>query len=471
MKTEPSFSFFKNATAKEHSGIITLSAAIAKIRDCEWWREVAKARKILATESTAAYKKQRALILPLFALSGEMPSKAAGRTLKSHSGLLQGDFDGKDHTGMTTDQMRKIVISSPYVVAAFVSPSESGIKAIIRITASIESHRFCFLAAELHFAELGLKIDPATKDEKRLCFVSCDPELWSRDWEETETLKPTETELFEHEENKIRKPGKHPTELPKNTKKRQKIKAIKSSDLEHPRSDCHIDGRDPIETQTLQITQTKGRKREGEPPRMADDVKAGKRALSKLKKDERLHKLYRQYIEQKYTARQGERNEQLVAMVTFLFRAVSEARVMSLVMFYYDINQDVFSDSREQHQEEAESHLRNTKRAWRKSLNEGERNWHDELAEDTNRDHENTFRICQDLAKEDGTFFLSCGQLGARIGIDNKQAQRILLRFGKHKILDVVEKGTQHRQIKSGDKTTFKAGTATVYRWLLRDNG
>lgn len=137
-------------------------------------------RDILRRKGEDAYDEVKKH-LPAVAVSGTIQGarkNAAedGRLL--HSGLLQIDIDQKDNGGLDVSEMKKKVISSPYAVAVWTSPSGRGVKAIVRIEADVSSHALSFLAAEQHFVGLGLRIDKATKDVGRLMLVSSDPDLW-----------------------------------------------------------------------------------------------------------------------------------------------------------------------------------------------------------------------------------------------------------------------------------------------------
>ena len=59
--------------------------------------------------------------------------------------------------------------------------------------------------------------------------------------------------------------------------------------------------------------------------------------------------------------------------------------------------------------------------------------------------------------------------MGERIGFDRQIANRIFGQFEGLGIIEMIEKGTQHRIIiQDGEKIVVK-GNATVYRWLIRD--
>lgn len=115
--------------------------------------------------------------------------------LVEHSGILVVDVDNFS-TVEALQQMRHLVENDPHIQAAFVSPSGTGLKALIRIRADRDSHRRSFLAAQRHFRErYSVEIDNCG-DLSRLCFVSHDPDTFVRGEEAVilEPLPPTPPE-------------------------------------------------------------------------------------------------------------------------------------------------------------------------------------------------------------------------------------------------------------------------------------
>lgn len=225
----------------------------------------------------------------------------------------------------------------------------------------------------------------------------------------------------------------------------------------HPRL-CHIDVIDDIDHTEIQIIQTNNK--EGEETTLIEKENRAEKALIKLKSNPNLWKLYYKYILPKFTPQQGERNNQLVSMVTFLAQAVSRQRVIELTKAFYEVNQDVFADSLDQHMAEAEAHLRATLDRWEETLT---------LADKTHLKSIpalqcEAYRICRDLAQHDndkcsrGSFFLSCDDLARRLDIDIKKAHRIFAQFESLEILSITLKGTRYSK---GSR-----GKATTYKWL-----
>jgi hypothetical protein len=192
----PTIDFYRNAWAKEPTATTTLADLIDAILSDEYAAPVAKVRAALAADDLKAAEVAKKN-LPAVSLSGVVDGqrmKAASEGRFTHSGLVQIDLDKKDNPKWSVDDMRAVLIGDAHMVAVFVTPSGQGVKGVARIHPDAETHLASFLAAEAHFAEIGLKIDRACKDPVRLCFVSHDPDAWIRDLEEAEVFEPIEQE-------------------------------------------------------------------------------------------------------------------------------------------------------------------------------------------------------------------------------------------------------------------------------------
>ncbi len=110
--------------------------------------------------------------LPAVMFSGQF-SRRSSKNITSHSGLICMDVDKIDAPAKKVDEMR----FDPHIVAAFVSPSGNGLKAIFAIPSDIEKHRDAFESAKRYLSTYGLEADESGKDVSRLCFLSHDPEI------------------------------------------------------------------------------------------------------------------------------------------------------------------------------------------------------------------------------------------------------------------------------------------------------
>ena len=167
---EVELSMFKNAYAKE--GLpVKPGALLYAIASGHWGIEIEELRKLIPDDPEAYDSQKRNL--RAVTLSGSFRGRSE---LLQHSGLLQGDFDKLPNP----EQVRDLLGADPHTVAAFLSPSGQGVKAVLRIPANPDQHLKSFRGAEAYFRErYALKLDQSCKDVNRLCFVSHDPELRS----------------------------------------------------------------------------------------------------------------------------------------------------------------------------------------------------------------------------------------------------------------------------------------------------
>ena len=176
-------SWFASATATTPKAVGSLQGFVTECR-----AEAYKAAVLAIRQAAADGDKTKAGLLkrrlPAVTLSCTMTSRAkdAPERVRTHSGWLQCDFDGKENLGLVQDEIRARLQDDPHVGAVFVGPSGVGIKAALRIDGS--RHRESFGSAARYFkSEYGLTIDAACRDVERLCFLSHDQEAWSREGE------------------------------------------------------------------------------------------------------------------------------------------------------------------------------------------------------------------------------------------------------------------------------------------------
>ncbi len=191
--SEPTFSLYNRCTMTgKPSDHLTLTEFVQGVSDGHWRPDVEACRQALKAEGKKAYDALRETEVPAVTLSAQLKTRKRGTTLEQkgavHSGLLQLDFDAKDHPDMTVEEIRQLVWSAPFVAACFLSLSGHGIKAIGLCPASFETHAGSWLAADAYFKERGLTLDRSTKDPCRLCFVSYDPQAF--EWDEATEIVP-----------------------------------------------------------------------------------------------------------------------------------------------------------------------------------------------------------------------------------------------------------------------------------------
>ncbi len=112
-----------------------------------------------------------------FDTSKEAPKN---NTLVQHSGRLQIDIDWKNKPRIESEQLRDKLGKDPHIEASLLSPSGRGVKCgmLIPICTNDAEHKQAYFAAERYFKETHeIRIDPACKDVRRICFFSHDPDL------------------------------------------------------------------------------------------------------------------------------------------------------------------------------------------------------------------------------------------------------------------------------------------------------
>jgi twinkle protein len=154
---------FKNFQEVDKPFIIPMEGAIKRIREGNSRSIVEMIR--LHPEASDSLKKK----LPCVLFSGEF-TKRNSKSLTKHSGYMVLDFDEvKDPI-----EYRESLKEYPFIYAAWISPSGTGVKALCKIKYT-ERHRdhFSYLLNNV-FQDLdrsGINVD-------RICFESYDPEVW-----------------------------------------------------------------------------------------------------------------------------------------------------------------------------------------------------------------------------------------------------------------------------------------------------
>lgn len=205
--TMPDFSIFDNAHETTPSGSLSQEAFMKGIREGVWDADVRGCRSILQQRGIKAYKDSRESV-PCVTISTSLKHRRGGTSLKQkgaiHTGRLQVDIDPGHNPGMILTEARRIVESAPFISDCFLSLSGEGIKAIARIPPSFETHLGSWFAVAQYFKARGLVVDPATKDACRMCFVSADPNAFSR----ADPIEIEPVELPEVGEEPSRSPSK-----------------------------------------------------------------------------------------------------------------------------------------------------------------------------------------------------------------------------------------------------------------------
>lgn len=188
INTEHTFSFYKNLhSAQEPDNEFDINQLIEVIRYGYIKNDIKTLRALECKKQRGKFKQSK---LPCVTLSGTF-EKRNNDNLLEHSGLIQIDIDGLEEKDY--DSIYKKLISDKYTFVAFKSPSGNGIKLIVKIHPSIESHIQQFRSLQEYYQKTyKIEIDAACKDIARCMLLSHDPNIYCNPFSElySELLTP-----------------------------------------------------------------------------------------------------------------------------------------------------------------------------------------------------------------------------------------------------------------------------------------
>jgi hypothetical protein len=399
---------FKNIV-RGRGANVTLAGILDGIRDGRWRVGVEAVRRPGLSKAERQEAKKR---LPGFMASGTSRGGHKSADLLEHSGVLCLDFDGigQDAAPVLRDKLAR----DRHVMAAFVSPSGEGVKALLRVPADSATHEQAFDAAKRYFEALcGHEIDAKCRDVGRLCFVSFDDGL---------AVNPEAVPLVLPEVE----------ELPR-VEARKRVDEVEHTP--HSSESCILN---PISY----ILHNK--------PLFVEWPE--------------LKTYYSRNVSRFYgNLQKGQRNAAIVAITANLFHVLKPAFVLAILEHYRQEHAVIFSDyDPADIQREARAMLEGCESSFRADLSEQERQAYLDLAEAD----QTAFRIARSLSqcKSDESmppplFHLSCHELATRLGLFDMEAGRILQRLEKRGIIEKIKNGTKHQK---GQRRL-----ASVWRWAL----
>jgi hypothetical protein len=377
---------------------VSLSKMLDGIKGNAWKGQVNRLRA--KGRETVGYDDDKKK-LPAFMLSGTTKSGHKAADVIEHSGLLQIDVDKVG--AVQVANLRDRIGEDKHILAAWISPSGDGVKAIMRIPAITAGHKAAFAAAVDYMRETHAKeIDEKCSDVGRLCFVSHDPAL-------VVNLDAVPLEVSAAFDEPARPDNSSKSLSP------ESYVLCNSLFIDFP------------DLKPLYFKLVHGRI--GKPQR-------------------------------------GERNAAMVEIVSSMFCVVSPFFALAFAEEFYRQHAETFSDYDFQtYQREALAVLEGCHASYpEKRLNTAERAAYAALTDERSQ---TAFRIAQSLALCESQadfppplFFLSCEELRTRMKVFKMEAWRTLKKLEKAGIIKtevagkVWTKGNEH-------------ATATVWRWML----
>ncbi len=276
------------------------------------WKATIDHLRTLDSQAYNADKKK----LPAFMVSAATETGGhAGKDLGQHTGLLQIDID-KLADIQEAQQVKVQLAVDPHILACWISPGGKGVKGIVPISASQETHKACFEAAKAHFQKtLGREIDASCCDTSMLCFVSHDPQL---------ILKETAEAFLALEA------AQAPSECSSSPVYSSPSLQTRSYTLNPPSSVLHN---------------------------------------TTWENYPRLEPFYQNLVVERIgDVQPGLRNDALVAMVPVLYSAISPKFVLLFAARFYELNSAKFHDPQEQHMKEAQALLSGIAASYQRDL-------------------------------------------------------------------------------------------------------
>lgn len=204
--TEIRVNWFRNKSTgqwdKWVNGEFTLQQALDRIRN-------GASRELIEQIRPLATKDERDKVkfwLPAVTFAGTFKDSRKNENLLHASGLACMDWD---HLG-DPEMFRDFIIENDYILAAWVSPSGDGVKALVKIPKVKNDAEYKQYYESLLQEFPDANADKKTKDVQRLCFESWDPDIKTKEFKDAK--------LFEKKIIKDTRPDQQPAPIKVNDK-------------------------------------------------------------------------------------------------------------------------------------------------------------------------------------------------------------------------------------------------------------
>ena len=161
-------SVFKNF--HEVSENLALSVILEQIKDGRFKSQILNLRTLLQEGKKAEYDTKKKSLLS-FTPSGTFNGHRKLENLIQYSNCIILDVDKLNPEDLA--KAKSAAINIPETYACFISPSNNGLKILVKIDSKAEHHKQAFNQVKEHYEQLlKIPIDPSGKDIPRLCFYS-----------------------------------------------------------------------------------------------------------------------------------------------------------------------------------------------------------------------------------------------------------------------------------------------------------
>ena len=170
--------YLSNILEPSKFDVVTIEGVLEDIKSEKYKSLIDALPDSLVDENAYKLAKKK---LPAWALNGEFSNKVANDCFIKSNNLFHFEIDKLDKA-LVAAIKKATAKQCPYVYALWVSPSQRGLKGLIRIADDLinsdADFKQAFIQIEKALAALGFVIDASCKDVRRLCFVCSDKDIY-----------------------------------------------------------------------------------------------------------------------------------------------------------------------------------------------------------------------------------------------------------------------------------------------------
>lgn len=182
----PLVNIFRNNKDSAPISSVPLNEVFSQIQNCSNTKIIDSCRKLYDIGNQNDYGKLKDT-LPGFTICGTFEPRRSAANLLVYSGFIILDIDKLKAD--IVQEVKRRVCAIAFTFCCFISPSGAGLKVIVRVNSNEEEHKNIYRqAVAVYEKELGIVIDKSGSDISRLCYFSCDKEIYVQ--EDSVTYSP-----------------------------------------------------------------------------------------------------------------------------------------------------------------------------------------------------------------------------------------------------------------------------------------
>ncbi|MBS7332910.1 MAG: virulence-associated E family protein [Weeksellaceae bacterium] len=168
------FTLFQNFN--EVINTVPVEQIVTEIKEGTYKSQILYLRKSLEQGKMEPYEKAKKSLIA-FTPSATFKGGRKLDYLQNYNQLIVLDIDKVEKNKLAEIKQKAIELSTTFV--AFISPSNNGLKLLIKVSTNQEEHKNTYnIVKEFYEKKLEIEIDISGKDITRLCFYSYDPEIY-----------------------------------------------------------------------------------------------------------------------------------------------------------------------------------------------------------------------------------------------------------------------------------------------------